>query len=109
MKTFNQKVYDIVRKIPKGMVMTYGQVARIAGNSRAARAVGYALHSNPDPENIPCHRVVFKDGSLAPAFAFGGKDRQYRLLKDEKISFGKEKKVDMERHRWPAAEIEFGI
>lgn len=109
MKTFNQKVYDIVRKIPEGRVMNYGQVARIAGNPRAARAVGYALHNNPDPENIPCHRIVFKDGSLAPSFAFGGKDRQYQLLKNEQVTFGKEKKVIMTKHQWDALELEFGL
>ncbi|MCL2144806.1 MAG: MGMT family protein [Endomicrobia bacterium] len=97
-KTFNQRVYEIVMRIPKGYVMYYGQISRLAGNPRASRAVGYALHGNPDPENIPCHRVVFKDGSLTPAFVFGGIDKQYKLLKNEKITFSKDKKVNMPKH-----------
>ena len=63
MNTF-EKIYEVVKAIPKGQVMTYGQVARFAGNPRWARVVGYALHQNPDPANIPCHRVVNKDGKV---------------------------------------------
>lgn len=84
---FNARVYDVVRKIPEGKVATYGQVAALAGNPRNARFVGYALHCNPEPGVIPCHRVVFRDGSLAPGFAFGGPDRQRALLEDEGVSF----------------------
>jgi methylated-DNA-protein-cysteine methyltransferase related protein len=84
---FNTRVYEVVRRIPKGKVATYGQVAALAGNPRNARFVGYALHSNPEPGVIPCHRVVFRDGSLAPGFAFGGPDRQRALLEDEGVSF----------------------
>lgn len=109
MKTFNQKVYDIVRKIPKGYVMNYGQVARLAGNPRAARAVGYALHGNPDPDNIPCHRVVFKDGALSAAFAFGGENQQFKLLKKEKVRFTSNRKVDMEKHKWSADGFELSV
>lgn len=69
---FSRRVYEVVRRIPKGKVATYGQVAALAGAPRNARFVGYALHSNPEPGVIPCHRVVFRDGSLAPGFAFGG-------------------------------------
>ena len=65
-----EKIYDVVRQIPKGTVATYGQVAALAGNKRWARVVGYALHVNPDPENIPCYRVVTKDGRVSEAFAF---------------------------------------
>ncbi len=63
---FSRRVYEVVRRIPKGKVATYGQVAALAGAPRNARFVGYALHSNPEPGVIPCHRVVFRDGSLAP-------------------------------------------
>lgn len=86
-KPFNARVYDVVRRIPRGMVATYGQVAALAGNPRNARFVGFALHSNPEPGVIPCHRVVFRDGSLAPGFAFGGEDRQRQLLEDEGVVF----------------------
>ncbi|MBT1161600.1 MULTISPECIES: MGMT family protein [Bifidobacterium] len=82
---FNQRVYDVVRRIPRGKVATYGQVAALAGNSRNARFVGFALHTNPEPGVIPCHRVVFRDGSLAPGFAFGGPGRQRMLLESEGV------------------------
>jgi len=109
MKNFNRIVYEIVKQIPKGMVMSYGQIARLAGNARASRAVGYALHGNPDPGHIPCHRVVFKDGSLTPAFVFGGINRQYKLLKDEGVSFGKDRKVKMAKHCRQAQRIKINI
>lgn len=85
--SFSQRVYDVVRRIPAGTVATYGQVAALAGAPRSARFVGYALHSNPEPGVIPCHRVVFRDGSLAPGFAFGGPERQRALLEDEGVRF----------------------
>ena len=66
------RIYETVKLIPYGTVATYGQVAAYSGNPRWARAVGYALHVNPDPENIRCYRVVSKDGSVSEAFAFGG-------------------------------------
>lgn len=59
---FFERVYEVVEQIPEGMVATYGQVALLAGRPRSARYVGYALHSNPRPGEIPCHRVVFADG-----------------------------------------------
>jgi methylated-DNA-protein-cysteine methyltransferase-like protein len=86
-ESFNSRVYDVVRRIPRGQVATYGQIAALAGNPRNARFVGYALHVNPEPGVIPCHRVVFRDGSLAPGFAFGGPDRQRALLEDEGVPF----------------------
>ena len=89
--------YKVVKAIPRGKVASYGMVARLAGFPRCARHVGYALHQNPDPKNIPCHRVVFKDGSLSPAFAFGGENVQRGLLLAEGITFI-DGKVDMEKH-----------
>ncbi|MBW3092845.1 MGMT family protein [Bifidobacterium sp. 82T10] len=86
-ETFNEQVYDVVRRIPRGRVATYGQVAALAGRPRAARFVGFALHANPEPGVIPCHRVVFRDGSLAPGFAFGGPGEQRRLLETEGVMF----------------------
>lgn len=83
---FSRRVYEVVRRIPKGKA-TYGQVAALAGAPRNARFVGYALHSNPEPGVIPCHRVVFRDGSLAPGFAFGGPERQRLLLEEEGVVF----------------------
>ena len=63
-----EKIYDVVCQIPKGTVATYGQVAALAGNRRWARVVGYALHVNPDPDRIPCYRVVTKDGRVSSAW-----------------------------------------
>ena len=96
-KTF-EIIYDIVKQIPHGCVASYGQVATLAGNPRWARVVGYALHVNPEPLNIPCHRVVFKDGRLSPAFAFGGINRQRELLEAEGVEFFDENIVDMKKY-----------
>lgn len=97
MSAFSERIYEAVKLIPCGRVMSYGQVARLAGNPRGARAVGFALHRNPQPGVIPCHRVVFRDGSLAPGFAFGGPDEQRRLLEAEGIGFTEDGRVDMEK------------
>ena len=76
-------IYEAVKRIPKGCVATYGQVAAMAGDKKMARAVGNALHKNPDPEHIPCYRVVNSKGELAGAFAFGGENVQAdRLMAD---------------------------
>lgn len=93
-----EKIYETVKKIPKGSVMSYGQVALLAGNPRWSRVVGYALHSNPSPGEIPCHRVVMKDGSVSSAFAFGGPDAQRQLLESEGVTFTSDGKVDMLKH-----------
>lgn len=82
----DQTVYEAVKKIPRGKVATYGQVAEMAGNKKMARAVGNALHKNPDPEKIPCYRVVNAKGELAGEFAFGGEGAQARLLQADGIA-----------------------
>lgn len=94
-----EKIYDVVKQIPKGQVATYGQVAALAGNRRWARVVGYALHVNPDEEHIPCYRVVTKDGAVSAAFAFGGANRQAELLEAEGVEFLDEHVV-MEKYQW---------
>lgn len=96
---FNQRVYEILRNVPRGKVTTYGDIARLLGSPRSARQVGWALHANPQPFVNPCHRVVFKDGSLSPAFAFGGADVQAILLEDEGVRV-ENGKVDMSIYRW---------
>ena len=98
MTEFTKRIYEVVREIPTGFVLTYGQVARLAGNPRGARGVGFALHRNPEPGVIPCHRVVFRDGSLTDGFAFGGPDVQRRLLEAEGVTFTEDGRVDMARH-----------
>lgn len=99
MNTF-EKIYDIVRKIPKGKVTTYGTIAMLAGNPRWSRVVGYALHVNPEPGIIPCHRVVSKNGGISKAFAFGGENMQRVLLAEEGIEFREDGTVDLERFFW---------
>lgn len=101
MKTKNtfQQIYEIVCMIPRGKVATYGQIAMLLGNPRMSRVVGYALHVNPEPDNIPCYRVVNKQGEVSSAFAFGGSNRQRELLENEGIEFIGEK-VDMEKFLW---------
>lgn len=98
-ETFS-RIYEVVRRIPSGYVATYGQVAMLAGNPRWARVVGYALHGNPDPEGIPCFRVVTKEGRLSPAFAFGGENQQRRLLEAEGVRFLADGNVDLSRCLW---------
>lgn len=94
-----EKIYEVVKQIPKGNVATYGQVAALAGNRRWARVVGYALHVNPDTSQIPCHRVVTKDGNVSRAFAFGGANRQIELLEAEGVQF-EDGHVRMEEYQW---------
>ena len=94
MNTF-EKIYAVVRKIPVGKVASYGQVAAAAGNPRWSQVVGYALHVNPEPGVIPCHRVVKKDGGISEAFAFGGANVQRDLLISEGVVFIDDKNVDM--------------
>ncbi len=97
MNTF-EKIYEVVRSIPEGKVATYGQVAFLAGNYRWARVVGYALHVNPEPGVIPCHRVVKRNGMVAPGFAFGGGDVQRRLLEAEGIVFESDGRIDLQKY-----------
>lgn len=97
-----ERIYEVVRAIPRGTVASYGQVARLAGNPRWARVVGYALHVNPDPEETPCYRVVTKDGRTSPAFAFGGSDIQRAMLEADGVEFLPDRRVDMARFAWDA-------
>ena len=99
MNTF-EKIYDVVKQIPRGKVATYGLVALLAGNPRLARVVGYALHVNPEPGVIPCHRVVNRLGEVSTAFAFGGENMQRILLSEEGIEFTPEGKVDLKEYLW---------
>lgn len=98
-KNSYEKIYDVVRQIPRGCVATYGQVAALAGNKRWARVVGYALHVNPDPDKIPCYRVVNREGKLSEAFAFGGINQQEVMLKEDGIEV-LDGKVNLEQYQW---------
>ena len=91
------RIYEAVKKIPKGKVATYAQVAELAGNKRMCRAVGNALHKNPDPDRIPCYRVVNAKGQLAGGFAFGGAEVQQKLLEADGVPVIKGR-VDLEKY-----------
>ena len=94
-----ERVYEYVKTVPRGKVVTYGQVAAAIGAPRCARQVGWALHVNPEPGVIPCHRVVNREGRLAPAFAFGGEAVQASLLEAEGVEvIGGY--VDLNKYRW---------
>lgn len=99
-KTTFERIYDVVKQIPCGKVATYGQVATYAGNPRWARVVGYALHVNPEPIKIPCHRVVTRNGEVSKAFAFGGENIQRQLLAEEGVTFRSDGTVDLEVCQW---------
>lgn len=86
MGSFDEQVYEYVKRVPRGKVVTYGMIARAIGRPKASRLVGNALHRNPTPIKVPCHRVVNREGRLAPAFAFGGEDMQAALLQQEGVS-----------------------
>lgn len=92
---FTEKVYQITKQIPFGQVVTYGLIAKKMGKVKAARAVGNALHCNPDPKTIPCYRVVNREGRLAPGF----KEQRGKLLK-EGVVFKDKKHVDLKKHLW---------
>lgn len=93
----SKRIYEAVKKIPRGRVATYGQVAELAGDRKMARAVGNALHKNPDPDLIPCYRVVNSKGELAGAFAFGGGDAQAKLLMADGIEV-RDGRVDLAKY-----------
>ena len=99
MNTF-QKIYEQVLKIPEGKVATYGQIALLAGNPRWSQIVGYALHVNPQPGVIPCHRVVKKNGRIAEGFAFGGENIQRDMLLSEGVKFIDDVTVDIKNFQW---------
>ena len=92
-----KRIYEAVKKIPKGCVATYGQVAAMAGEPKMARAVGNALHKNPDPGHIPCYRVVNSKGELSGAFAFGGAEEQANRLRADGIEVI-DNKVDLKKY-----------
>ena len=102
MNKFNtfEKIYDVVKAIPKGKVATYGQVAAMAGNPRWSRVVGYALHVNPDPESIKCYRIVDRNGNLSKAFVFGGITAQAELLKKDGVNVREDNTVDLSVYLW---------
>lgn len=98
-----KRIYEAVKKIPQGKVATYGDVAWLAGDRKMSRAVGNALHKNPDPDHIPCYRVVNAKGECSGSFAFGGQNAQETLLKKDGIEV-QNGKVDLKRYRMKLSE-----
>ncbi len=96
---FFETVYAIVKKIPRGKVATYGQIAKIMGAPKKAREVGWALHANKRCGEVPCHRVVDRAGNLAKGFAFGGEEAQKQMLKNEGVEVV-DNRVDIKRYIW---------
>ncbi len=93
------KIYKIIQKIPKGKVATYGQIAAMAGNPRAARMVGWALNNCPDGSDIPWQRVINASGRSSLAEESKRKLQQ-ALLETEGVRFDKTGKVDFEKFQW---------
>lgn len=93
-----EKIYAVVRRIPYGRVTSYGQIARMLGNPRLSRVVGFALHTAPD--SLPCHRVVNRFGGLSDAFSPAGRETQQLLLEMEGVTFTADGCVDMSRFFW---------
>ncbi|MBI2645093.1 MGMT family protein [Candidatus Uhrbacteria bacterium] len=98
MASFFERVYEIVKDIPRGKVSTYGQIARLLG-TRDARRIGHALHANTDLK-CPCHRVVFSDGRLAAGYVFGGAGEQKKRLEEEGVLFSHDGRVQLEKCLW---------
>lgn len=94
-----EKVYRIVRSIPCGQVTTYGQIAKMLGNPRLSRAVGYALNGCSD-QDVPCHRVVNRLGELSRAFAVSGVNEQRWLLEEEGVPFTTKGTVALSECMW---------
>lgn len=99
-KGFFQSVYALVKRIPRGKVATYGQIASLLGAPRSARVVGWAMHGNPHGPRVPCHRVVQRGGSLSPNYCIEDPGRQRRLLEREGVTFLLGGRIDMARHQW---------
>lgn len=97
---FFEEVYNVVRQIPEGKVCTYGYIAKLLGQPRKSKIVGWALHSNPYKGIVPCHRVVNRNGELSGSFAFGGLDEQKKLLENEGIIFDEDGKIDLKKYLW---------
>lgn len=98
---FYEAVYRLARKIPKGRVMTYGQIATILGHPRAARAVGYAMRACDDyAPDVPWQRVINRNGQISRRADQDGPVIQRELLEDEGIEFGADDTCDLKRYRW---------
>lgn len=96
--SFFEQIRQVVAQIPEGKVATYGQIARLV-NSRDARKVGWALRGNQNPD-VPCHRVIRSDGTIAENYSLGNWQEQKRRLLEEGVEFVEERKVDLSKYQW---------
>jgi len=97
--SFSQRVKDVMKKVPEGRVATYGQIAALAGNPRAARQVVRILHSSSAKDKLPWHRIVNRQGRIALKRGYGY-EIQRELLRQEGIKFGKNDTIDFDRYLW---------
>ncbi len=104
MNDLYQRIYEVVQAIPPGKVATYGQIAQLAGNPRASRAVGWAMHGAPAELSVPCHRVVNQAGTLAHSGVFGGREVQRAMLESEGVEFLPGDRIDMRKCLWRPAQ-----
>lgn len=107
-ETFYERVYEFVRAVPAGSVVTYGQVALELGAPSAARAVGYALYFLPKPSDVPWWRVINASGAISLRNRGPEADRQRMLLESEGVRFDANERVDLRRYRWWPAEASPG-
>ena len=98
MSISKQAVYEYLAAIPKGYVVTYGQIAEHLGSKHLARAVGNILHQNPDGDKYPCYKVVSAAGRLAEQYAFGGADAQRKRLENEGVVFEPDGSIDLKKY-----------
>lgn len=99
MAVIKEQVYGFLKTVPRGNVVTYGQIALQLGNKGLSRVVGNCLHTNPDPDSIPCHRVVNSRGEVSPSYAFGGAQAQRKRLEEEGIVFTPDGKIDLKQYQ----------
>lgn len=106
MSSFFNSVYDVVAKIPRGKVATYGQIGKLLGNPRGARVVGWAMQAAPENLRLPCHRVVNRLGEMSPGDIFGGPGIQRAILEAEGIVFNSNGQIDMKKCLWHPENLE---
>ena len=102
-RTAYQRIYAVVRRIPRGRVATYGQVAELAGLEGRARQVGYALHNSPP--GLPWHRVINAQGTISARASSDWGELQRHLLEAEGVEFDRTGRVDLKRFRWRARNV----
>jgi methylated-DNA-protein-cysteine methyltransferase-like protein len=105
---FYARVYALVRQVPAGQVVTYGQVAALLGSPQAARAVGYALRFLQRAADVPWHRVINHQGRISPRYPAESPHLQRLLLEAEGVQFDAEGRIDLAHYRWHPGGTEAG-